>query len=153
MSKYYHSSASINGVFYLGYIRPAARADSERILELEGKLFPNSLSEPMIQQELRIGRGWVHCGEKDNTVYGYALVRDDGYVLDLTRLGVDLPEQGGGIGRELLTHVLQVAAEERRGVQLTVLKDNEKALKFYLRHGFQIVGHLKKEGAWLMRKA
>ena len=140
-------------MFYLGYIRSAVSADVDRILELEGKLFSNSMNETMILQEIRIGQGWVHCGEKDNVVYGYALVRDDGYVLDLTRLGVDLPEQGGGIGRELLTHVLQVATERQRVVQLTVLKENSKALKFYLRHGFQIVGHLKKEGAWLMRKA
>lgn len=128
-------------------IRDAYQSDLPRLLALEWELFDNSLSEPVLEQELRIGRGFIYGA----SIKGYALVRETSGLMDLTRLGVDPVYQGRGIGCALLDHVLVEAGMAYVPVVLTVRKDNARALRLYKAHGFVINGHFSAQGAWVMR--
>jgi len=126
-------------------IRAACLLDVPELLVLEEKLFPNAMSEKMLQHELSRGWGWVVPAV--GPITGYVLVRKDEDLLDITRLGVDENSRGQGLGKRLLLHVLA----DGRDVVLTVKKDNLTAIHLYRSHGFEIVGHLIAAGAWVMR--
>lgn len=129
-------------------IRLATTADIPRLLELEQRLFDNALTESMLARELKVGEGFVFVDEEDNLsqVLGYALVRADGALRDITRLGVDSMARGSGIGTALLKHVISA----RGAIALSVRKNNPDAIRLYLKHGFKIVGHFTGATAWAM---
>lgn len=133
-----------------GSIRPATEDDVPRILELE-QVFENSMTEPMISRELVVGRGFLFADEHLR-VWGYALLRTEGDLLDLTRLAVDPRAEKQGVGRRLLDYVCTVADSEGRPCVLTVKKSNRRALRLYLHAGFRIVGHFEVERAWSLRR-
>jgi ribosomal-protein-alanine N-acetyltransferase len=128
-------------------IRVVTHDDVPFLLELEGRLFENSMNETMLVRELEVGTGlvWTTPG---GGVYGYALVRKAGDQLDLTRLGVAPEAQGLGIGAKLLLAVIV----QGKTVILTVKKDNKRALRLYRHHGFEIVGSLNDHAAWVLRR-
>jgi ribosomal protein S18 acetylase RimI-like enzyme len=131
-------------------VRRAAMEDAPQLMLLEAMLFENSMTEEMVERELRAGEGFVACQFNDPTapVLGYVLVREDKDLLDITRLGV-LPEaQCLGIGTALLRRILDM----KRTTVLTVKKDNPRALRLYKRHGFKVVGHFVLEHAWVLRR-
>lgn len=135
-----------------GYLRDAKEDDVPRLLELEAALFDNSLSETLLLHELELGYGLVFCGDTDGSILGYALVRVEGDLRDLTRLGVDPAVQGTGVGQFLLRAVTHGQAPgEETDVILTVKKANRRALRMYLRHGFAVVGHVSDAAAWALR--
>jgi len=116
-------------------IRKASAADLERLVELEGMLFDNALSERRFELEMSLGA----CYVIGTPVVAYALVRPDGpALLDLMRLGVLPTRQGEGLGKRLLQHVLALG----KSVVLTVLKENARARALYKAHGFKTVGVL-----------
>lgn len=125
-------------------IRPACPLDIDALFILENELFPNSMNERMLHHELIRGRGWVWGDPID----GYILVRMDGDLIDITRLGVRTTASGQGIGRKLL----EVALEGVPDALLTVQKNNLRAMTLYKRAGFEIVGHLSSANAWVMRR-
>ncbi|WP_239255791.1 GNAT family N-acetyltransferase [Listeria ilorinensis] len=54
--------------------------------------------------------------------------------------------QRHGIGIQLMTYLKETAPTEGyQKLQLRVLSNNEKAIRFYKKNGFQIEGELKKE--------
>jgi len=121
-----------------------------KISDLEALLFPNSMGERMVRQELYLGKGWIKerfCEE--GSLAGYVLIRFDEDLLDITRLGVHPEESGKGLGSRLLERAL----EEGDTVILTVQKDNARAMRLYARHGFEIVAHLHSARAWVMRRS
>ncbi len=126
-------------------LRAACVLDVPAIVALEEALFPNAMSERMVQHELLRGSGWVF--EEDDHIVGYILVRDDEGLLDITRLGVSEGVRRRGVGRQLLERVLEAG----RSVILTVKKDNAPALVLYRKYDFKIVAHLIGAHAWVMR--
>jgi ribosomal-protein-alanine N-acetyltransferase len=122
----------------------ATTDDVDSIARLETRLFDNAMSLLMLERELAVGAGYLI----GRPLQAYALVRCDKGLFDLTRLGVDPGGQGQGLGTQLLIHVLALGT-----VVLTVRKDNERALRLYRRHGFEIVAHLSAERAWVLRRA
>jgi ribosomal-protein-alanine N-acetyltransferase len=129
-----------------GPLRWAGADDIPALFALEYALFDNNMTERTLKTELEAGEGIVYdvMGE----ICGYALIREDGDKLDLTRLGVRPESQGGGIGSVLLSQVLSMG----KPVVLTVKKTNVRALKLYLRAGFTITGHLTEYEAWSMQR-
>lgn len=125
-------------------LRPAGPEDIEVIVQIESTLFDNSMGERLLRHELERGRGWVWGAP----VEGYILVRSDGPLTDILRLGVTRGAQGKGIGQALLTQALEGAGD----AVLTVAKDNAPAMRLYVKNGFGIVGHLHAAGAWVMRR-
>jgi ribosomal protein S18 acetylase RimI-like enzyme len=115
-------------------IRKASMKDLERLVELENVLFENALNERRLEVEMSLGECFV-IGEP---AIAYALVRPDGPLLDLMRLGVLPTYQGFGFGKKLLGHVLSLGKD----VVLTVLRDNVRARAMYKSAGFRTVGVL-----------
>jgi ribosomal protein S18 acetylase RimI-like enzyme len=130
-----------------GYIRLIDLDDIPRLLELE-QLFENSMAEPVLARELEVGSGFAFVGNMNPWILGYALIREDGDLIDLTRLAVDPVEQGVGVGTLLLKHVLSLCCD----TMLTVRKANHKAIRLYLKHGFAVVGHISAADAWVLRR-
>ena len=128
-----------------GFIRRADENDIPRLLEME-QVFENSMTDKMLERELEAGFGWVYV--RAGRPIGYALVRQDRELYDLTRLAVDPAEESTGVGSALLRHVIALG----RDVMLIVKKTNARALRLYLKHGFSVVGHFPGEGAWALRR-
>jgi ribosomal-protein-alanine N-acetyltransferase len=124
-------------------VHRAQSCDALELALLEELLFPeNAMSARTLRGELAGGWGLVEGAP----ACGYVLVRDDGALVDVTRLGVHPAAQGQGIGARLLDAVLA----EGRPAMLTVRKDNARALALYRRRGFAIVG--SAGASWLMRR-
>lgn len=131
------------------HMRKATIEDASTIAELEILLFPsNCMNERTISNEIAAGECWLVLDHQKENVWGYCLVRRDGELLDILRLGVVPEHQGQGIA----TLLLEKAIEAGQPTMLTVKKDNRRALKLYLRHGFRIVGQLASDNGWVMRR-
>ena len=123
-------------------IQWATPEHADQIAMLEVELFDNAMPPAMLAREIEFGWGLVI----GNPVEAYALVRANGNLLDLTRLGVTAASRQKGYGKALLEEVLRLGMP----VCLTVLKSNAVALRLYKKYGFKIVGHLPADNAWLM---
>ena len=130
---------------YHGFMLPVTAEVADELAALEMQLFPdNCLNEHTLAKELTYGQGFaVFDGRR---IVAYMLCRGDDYLTDIMRLGV-LPEyEGMGIGSSLLRRGISLA----QYVMLTVSPENERALRLYRRHGFEIVGRLKDNSGWVM---
>lgn len=86
----------------------------------------------------------------DGADVGYALLRDehdgagdDGRALVLGLLYVDQPFQGYGVGAALMAaSIAQARRDGHRALKLTVWEHNAKAIGFYRRWGFQVIGDI-----------
>ena len=127
-------------------LRLATTDDAERIAELEIILFDNAFNEWTIANEIEAGAGLVVENEAGE-LCGYALVRFERDLVDLTRLAVRPADQGQGLGGLMLSQVVL----DTRPVMLTGWKNNNGAIRLYRRFGFEIVGELEA-GAWVMKR-
>lgn len=124
-------------------MRRALPEDADELAVLEGKLFPdNCFNERTLSNELKISRCWVE--ERGGKLIGYAIVRVDGAMADILRLGVLPGHHRQGVASRLLT----VAMREAPSSMLTVRKDNEPALSLYFSFGFRIMGETQE--SWVM---
>ncbi len=73
----------------------------------------------------------VHVAEREGRLVG-AIAFSDGWV---SQLYVDPDEHGRGIGSALL----RLAMEAQPELQLWTFQKNDRALRFYARHGFALV--------------
>lgn len=73
----------------------------------------------------------THMFEQSNQVLGFYSLHQD----NLAALFVAPAHQGQGIGRQLLAH----AISQRETLSLTVYKENQRSVAFYLANGFTIV--------------
>jgi len=113
------------------------------IEELEGQLFDNSFNATTIARELDSGaKLWVVEGP--TCLEGYMLLRTEGGVTDILRLGVRPLLQGRGVGSSLLGE----AKSSFGRLMLCVRKTNTRAIQLYQRQGFVITGDLGV--SWVM---
>ena len=132
-------------LLYHSDMRDVTRFDADVLAHLDGILFPeNALNETTLANEVNHGVGWVI--EVAGDVVAYALARNSDDLLDLLRLGVHPDYQHSGFGTQLLQRLLQ----ENKKAMLTVKKSNVGAIRLYVKHGFQIVGHLPANESWVM---
>lgn len=128
-------------------MRPVTVEDTDELSLLEMALFPdNCLNEYSLAREVELGGGLVVCDGQ--AIVAYMLWRGNGYLTDIMRLGVRPKYQGLGLGTMLLQQGVSLAEY----VMLTVLAENDRALRLYHRYGFEIVGRLKG-GSWVMGRA
>jgi [ribosomal protein S18]-alanine N-acetyltransferase len=121
------------------------RADMPAIMALERELFPDDAWTPeMFAGELAQSpsRRCYLVAEEGHAVIGYAgMMFTGGPQADVLTLAVDPAHWGRGAGTALLCALIDEAG--RRGhaeVMLEVRKDNPRARRLYLRHGFTEVG-------------
>jgi GNAT superfamily N-acetyltransferase len=79
----------------------------------------------------------------DGRRVGFVVLTPLSHALRLKHLYIDPPEQGRGIGHQVLRWVCGEADRQQLPVELCALKRSD-ANRFYLRHGFVAIG----EGAW-----
>lgn len=81
----------------------------------------------------------IHVGEGDDErIHGYAWYHRASDDVPLVGIGLSDEGQGRGLGRRLLTSLIDEARQtRRRGVRLTVHKDNRRAQALYSRCGFR----------------
>lgn len=134
-------------------IRPATKEDVGRIAEM--LVFNNRLNFfPIFQDEgysfgemqvFTVARQFLDDAQRlaDTLVYDDGIIR--GMVTihgdEVRQLYVEPCLQGHGVGAALLRH----AVEARHATHLWALEKNEKALRFYQRHGFLPTGEREHE--------
>jgi ribosomal-protein-alanine N-acetyltransferase len=120
--------------------------DLPAVLEIEQQSHPRPWTEAMFREEL--GREWAHLvvvkEEKESgtaavvAFCNYWLVHDEVHLLNIATATAS---RRRGIGRELLGHIIEFAAEHLcRYVTLEVRKSNQAAQSLYQSAGFQAVG-------------
>jgi ribosomal-protein-alanine N-acetyltransferase len=123
---------------------PLARADAARCAELEAQLFEGDDPWPAraFMAELEAKHIRYIAARADNKVIGYAgisrLGRKRPYEYEIHTIGVDPAYQGQGIGRRMMTDLLEYASGGT--IFLEVRTDNDAAIALYESLGFVNVG-------------
>lgn len=123
---------------------PLTRADAARCAELEAQLFEGDDPWPAraFLAELEAKHIRYIAARADNKVVGYAgisrLGRKRPYEYEIHTIGVDPVYQGQGIGRRMMTDLLEYASGGT--IFLEVRTDNEAAIALYESLGFVNVG-------------
>lgn len=123
---------------------PLTRADAARCAELEAQLFEGDDPWPAraFMAELEAKHIRYVAARADNKVVGYAgisrLGRKRPYEYEIHTIGVDPVYQGQGIGRRMMTDLLEYASGGT--IFLEVRTDNEPAIALYESLGFVNVG-------------
>jgi ribosomal-protein-alanine N-acetyltransferase len=126
-------------------LREMKRADMAAIMVLEEELFPEDAWTPeMFAAEFAQppSRRLYLVAEAGNALIGYAgMMFTGGSQADVVTLAVAPARWGEGTGTALLMTLVDEA--DKRGyreVLLEVRKDNPRARRLYLRHGFDEIG-------------
>jgi [ribosomal protein S18]-alanine N-acetyltransferase len=121
------------------------RGDMPAILALERELFPDDAWTPeMFAAEFKqpASRRLYLVAEEGDELVGYGVMMfTGGPQADVLTLAVAPAHWGQGVGTALLSALVDEAG--RRGhteVMLEVRKDNPRARRLYLRHGFTEIG-------------
>jgi diamine N-acetyltransferase len=151
------------------HIRQASTQDNKIIAQLSATTFKETywgtdtdenilqyidayLNQDQIYQELQdSATNLYYLAEYEQEAIGYIKIRNDialkpDYLqsreaLEIARLYVLKAYQSQKIGYQLLLHAEQYAEQEGcEMIWLCVWKDNQKALKFYEKYGFQLAG-------------
>ena len=126
-------------------LRAMRRCDMPGIMALEQEVFPDDAWTPeMFAEEFAqpASRRLYLVAEEGTALIGYAgMMFTGGSQADVVTLAVNPARWGEGTGTALLTALVDEA--EKRGYQevlLEVRKDNPRARRLYVRHGFAEIG-------------
>jgi ribosomal-protein-alanine N-acetyltransferase len=125
------------------------RCDAARCAELETLLFGGDDPWPAVAfvRELAAGHNHYVAARADGTLVGYAgisrLGRTPPFEYEIHTIGVDPAYQRHGIGRAMMTRLLEQAGAGS-AVFLEVRTDNEPAIELYRDLGFVTVGLRKR---------
>jgi len=146
-------------------VRQAKIGDAKAISNLGGVTFASAYSaivrsEDMasyvadifapwrISEEIEASDSVYLVAETESGIVGYSKLAmteipeiiPAGYPMELVRLYLDYRYYGRGIGEKLLSEICSRVVEAgHRGLWLRVWQKNEGAIRFYRRHGFEIV--------------
>ena len=125
-------------------LRPASERDVGAIMAIERASFPtDAWSEATMRSTLTDRDAVAELAEVDEAVAGYAalLAPIGAPDADVLTIAVDAAYRGRGVGRALLTRLLDAAARRgARRVFLEVRADNPVARALYESEGFTAVG-------------
>jgi ribosomal-protein-alanine acetyltransferase len=125
-------------------LRPAGERDVPAIMAIERASFPtDAWSEAAMRSTLLDADAVAELAEVDERIAGYAaLFAPIGAPdADVLTIAVRSDVRGRGIGRALLTHLLDAAGRRgARRVFLEVRADNPVAQALYVSEGFEAIG-------------
>lgn len=85
-----------------------------------------------------------YAARKDGEIIGCAVLRTEGALVGYVQLFVIKPQwQGKGVGQKFLTFLEERIFKEFPNVFLFASSFNNRALNFYTRMGYEVVGELK----------
>ncbi len=121
-------------------IRPMSEEDLGFVLKTEERAYDFPWSETIIQDCLHVGYCcWVL--ERDGIIVAHAVMSVAAGESHILNLCVHPDYQSMGLGRSLLTHMLELAAEHNVTMSfLEVRPTNFSAIKLYLDMGFDEIG-------------
>ena len=122
-------------------VREATEQDAPSIAHIEALSFKTPWSEEMILSEMKepLSRFFVAVS-KDSIVgyFGFLHILDELHILNVA---VDPDCRGQGVGRLLMSHLLDVAMKlSARAVTLEVRESNLSAIHLYEKSGFVLAG-------------
>lgn len=120
-------------------IRPLAPADLAAVLALEERAHAFPWSQGNFTDAFA-GGYYMVVMEEGGRVIGYGIVQvilDEGHLLNIT---VDPDLHGRGLGRTLLLHLLDHAAQKTATLFLEVRPSNRRAVALYHSAGFNEIG-------------
>jgi ribosomal-protein-alanine N-acetyltransferase len=126
------------------WLRPAGLGDLGAIMVIERSSFPtDAWSEDAMAATLQARDSVAFAAEQDDRLVGYAavLTPKGGTDADVLTIAVDRSARRTGVGRALLTRLLEAAAQRgARRVFLEVRDDNLAAQALYESEGFAAIG-------------
>ena len=151
--KYSGSSLGVNLGAHFLVLEEAGQDDHKELVAIAKtspytKDFSNAL---MFSSQAAYDKGWIMKASLDGGVVGLTCVRHKRNGVTMLYFVTVRPEHRSyGIGEKLLRWVMMRGPHDR--MQLNVMKDNAKAVAFYLRLGFAVVGEAMKGQAHCMEK-
>lgn len=135
-------------------IRPAVRdRDHKRLCELaKQSRYISAFSAPMFSGDAPYEKGWIQVAEEDGVVVGFTCVRHKARspTTMLYYIMVSKDAEGTGVGYALMRDLEEQTPHP--AIELKVEKDNERAIKFYLRLGYVVVDDAYNGRGFLLRK-
>jgi len=122
------------------HFRPMGEADIAAVMAIESRAYDYPWTEGIFRDCLRISYCCRMCME-DNDIAGYAIMSVGAGESHILNICVNPESRRRGIGRSLLTHMLELArAHEADIAVLEVRVSNHIAIKLYQDMGFNEVG-------------
>ena len=110
-----------------------------------GRVWTKSAVDEMMSDSLKEQPDGVLVAQFDGKVVGFAIVfyRERFTVAYVDYIQVKMEWIGKGVGHKLLEECLSWARKrDARIIYTETGRDNERAIRFYQRHGFKITGHI-----------
>ena len=122
------------------HFRPMSEADIDTVMAIESRAYDFPWTEGIFRDCMRIGYCCWMC-EENNSVVGYAVMSIGAGESHILNICIRPESRQYGLGRNLLTHMLDLARDQR--TEITVLEvrtSNYAAIKLYQGMGFNEVG-------------
>ncbi len=126
-------------------IRNIERSDLKRIVELEEELLKETVGEEMLASELHNKFAYFYVATFNDEVIGYLSCWMVEGVVDIINVVIDKKYQHFGYGQALFQKMEEDAKKNNCfEIMLEVKENNNQAIKFYLRQGYEQISIRKK---------
>jgi ribosomal protein S18 acetylase RimI-like enzyme len=109
--------------------------------------WPEHIRTPLLETQYQVQRqGFRHCGDTSTIVLdgdvpvGWYVTAESTDAIRLVNIMVLAQHRGQGIGSAILSMLMAAADTTGKPLQLSVVAQNERALRLYERLGFQRIG-------------
>ncbi len=120
-------------------IRTMTHADLPSVLSIERKNYEFPWEEDIFTDCFKAGYDCLVC-EYDQSVLGYCLLSMAVGEAHILNISVAPNEQGQGIGRRMLEHLIELATGKAETIFLEVRPSNVGAIALYEKMGFNEIG-------------
>lgn len=120
--------------------RPMLTDDINHVMQVEIKVYPYPWTKGILSDCIRVGYDcWVVT--KNEKIIGHGVLSVAAGESHLLNLAVDQSYQGQGIGRQMLTHLMDIARIKSADmILLEVRPSNKAAIHIYESIGFNEIG-------------
>lgn len=127
--------------------------DHKKILQIaKQSKYTKDFGSMMFSSPEAYAKGWIRVALRGLDIVGFTCVRHKVRAPEtvLYFITVDESARSQGVGWQLIEEAM--ASGPHKVMTLNVSKTNTRALEFYLRHGFKVVGEAIEGTAHAMRK-